>query len=117
MKEKKAKTGPPDKKKPEKEGNNVNEGYPLYPEEEDIYKQYLEEKNIDPEDISRKKEINAEEEREESIDDVLKTGNDLDVPGAELDDEQEEIGNEDEENNYYSLGGDEHNNLDEDNDV
>lgn len=35
-------------------------------------------------------------------------GEDLDVPGAELDDEQEEIGAEDEENNIYSLGGDRH---------
>jgi hypothetical protein len=34
------------------------------------------------------------------------TGEDLDVPGAELDDEDEAIGNEDEENNLYSLGGD-----------
>lgn len=42
------------------------------------------------------------------------TGNDLDVPGAELDDVQENIGSEDEENNYYSLGGDDHENLDED---
>lgn len=40
-------------------------------------------------------------------------GNDLDVPGAELDDANEDIGEEDEENNYYSLGGDEHNDLDE----
>lgn len=37
----------------------------------------------------------------------------LDLPGAELDDEQEILGEEDEENNYYSLGGDNHNNLDE----
>jgi hypothetical protein len=33
-------------------------------------------------------------------------GEDLDVPGAELDDDSEAIGAEDEENNYYSLGGD-----------
>lgn len=39
---------------------------------------------------------------------------DLDVPGAELDNENEIIGEEDEENNYYSLGGDNHNDLDED---
>ncbi len=38
----------------------------------------------------------------------------LDLPGSALDDEQEKIGAEDEENNYYSLGGDYHNNLDED---
>jgi len=31
---------------------------------------------------------------------------DMDVPGSELDDENESIGEEDEENNYYSLGGD-----------
>jgi hypothetical protein len=35
----------------------------------------------------------------------------LDVPGAELDDTSEILGNEDEENNYYSLGGDNHENL------
>lgn len=32
------------------------------------------------------------------------TASDLDVPGAELDDDQEDIGEEDEENNDYSLG-------------
>jgi hypothetical protein len=41
-------------------------------------------------------------------------GDDLDVPGAEDDDPNEEIGEEDEENNYYSLGGDAHENLEED---
>jgi hypothetical protein len=39
---------------------------------------------------------------------------DLDVPGAELDDREENIGEEDEENNYYSLGGDRHESLEED---
>ena len=32
------------------------------------------------------------------------TATDLDIPGAELDDANEEIGEEDEENNDYSLG-------------
>lgn len=41
-------------------------------------------------------------------------GSGLDVPGSELDDQQERIGSEDEENNYYSLGGDDHNDLEED---
>ncbi|WP_322550058.1 hypothetical protein [Flavobacterium psychraquaticum] len=41
-------------------------------------------------------------------------GSDLDVPGSELDDQQESVGSEDEENNYYSLGGDNHNDLEED---
>lgn len=35
-------------------------------------------------------------------------GDDLDVPGSELDDRNEAIGSEDEENNPYSLGGDSH---------
>lgn len=40
-------------------------------------------------------------------------GTGLDVPGSELDDAGEEIGEEDEENNYYSLGGDNHEDLEE----
>jgi hypothetical protein len=40
-------------------------------------------------------------------------GSDLDVPGAELDDELELTGDEDEENNYYSIGGDNHHELEE----
>lgn len=39
---------------------------------------------------------------------------DLDIPGSELDDENEELGEEDEENNYYSLGGDRHESQEED---
>lgn len=35
-----------------------------------------------------------------------KAGADLDVPGSEQDDANEDIGEEDEENNYYSLGAD-----------
>jgi hypothetical protein len=39
---------------------------------------------------------------------------DLDIPGSELDDAAEERGEEDEENNYYSLGGDRHEAQEED---
>lgn len=39
---------------------------------------------------------------------------DLDIPGSELDDADEERGEEDEENNYYSLGGDRHEAQEED---
>lgn len=39
---------------------------------------------------------------------------DLDIPGSELDDADENIGEEDEENNYYSLGGDRHEAQEED---
>ncbi len=40
--------------------------------------------------------------------DTAISGDDLDVPGSELDDADEAIGEEDEENNDYSLGGDNH---------
>jgi hypothetical protein len=41
-------------------------------------------------------------------------GEDLDVPGSEEDDAQEAVGSEDEENNSYSIGGDRHDDLEED---
>ena len=91
-------------------------GYPLYPDDEDIYSKCKEEENIDPEDISQTKEANDNNDEGNNEKDFVKdeSGGDLDVPGSELDDPQENIGNEDEENNYYSLGGDDHENLDED---
>jgi hypothetical protein len=88
--------------------------YPLYPDDEDIYNKSKEEDEIDPEDISKikKTEVDSSESEEDFEDN--ESGNELDIPGSELDDEQEMIGSEDEENNYYSLGGDDHNDLDED---
>ncbi len=47
------------------------------------------------------------------VDDVIQEV-DLDVPGSDLDDKEEDLGEEDEENNYYSIGGDRHENLEED---
>lgn len=41
------------------------------------------------------------------------SGGDLDVPGAELDDANEDIGAEDEENNIYSRGGGDNDNITE----
>ena len=93
--------------------------YKLYPENEDIYKKYKEEEELDPEDISKVKKSNWDDEVVSDIDFELSEavpGSDLDIPGSELDDELEMTGSEDEENNYYSLGGDDHNNLDEDKD-
>ena len=88
--------------------------YPLYPDDEDIYNKSKEEDEIDPEDISKikKTEVDSSESEEDFEDN--ESGNELDIPGSELDDEQEMIGSEDEENNYYSLGSDDHNDLDED---
>ncbi len=92
------------------------DGYPSYPANEDIYNKYVEEENINPEDVSKLKgpnQIDKNLHANEKDFDQNKSGDDLDVPGGELDDEEEFIGSEDEENNYYSLGGDNHNNLDE----
>ena len=100
-----------------KKGTIVLPGYPLYPASEDMFNKSKEEGNINPEDISKTKESSdnsgaGKRNEKDFIED--QSGSDLDVPGSELDDEQEKIGNEDEENNYYSLGGDDHNDLDED---
>lgn len=74
-----------------------------YPANEDIYNQDEELEDIDPDGISNERTLNINNTNEwkQNSD---KLGNDLDIPGAELDDEQEEIGSEDEENNYYSEG-------------
>ena len=88
------------------EGNNkkiVLPGYPTYPVGEDIYEQDKEDKEIDPEQITIEEEL-SENSQKDFDEDSLDSG--LDIPGSELDDEQEKIGSEDEENNYYSLGDD-----------
>jgi len=90
-----------------------------YPASEDIYNKSKEEENIDPENISKLKESNKKDPEGKKNQNNFSTdvsGNDLDVPGSELDDADENIGSEDEENNYYSLGGDEHSDLDENKD-
>jgi hypothetical protein len=100
-----------------KESNKDFPGYPVYPADEDIFSKSKEEESIDPEDISKTKSPNEDTKNEENNEKDFtddKTGGDLDIPGSELDDPQENIGNEDEENNYYSLGGDDHEDLDED---
>ncbi|OXA95545.1 hypothetical protein [Flavobacterium hercynium] len=74
-----------------------------YPSNEDIYNQEEKLEDIDPEGISGERTViqndNNDNEWKQNSD---KLGNDLDIPGAELDDQEEEIGSEDEENNYYS---------------
>jgi hypothetical protein len=99
------------------DGSKHFNGYPTYPANEDIYRKFKKEKNIDPEDVSKIKEpkesenLKVHNSRNVEADSL---GSDLDIPGSELDDNDEAIGSEDEENNYYSIGGDEHNDLDED---
>lgn len=97
----------------EKERIEELPGYPEYSEDEDIYSKGKEESDIDPEDIIRKKKTikHARIYSDDSEDD--ESGNDLDIPGSELDDDLEIIGSEDEENNYYSLSDDNIDDLDD----
>lgn len=73
-------------------------GYPEYSAADDIYHKGKEEGEIDPENVYGLKEADLDDaiEKDES-------GQNLDIPGSELDDDLEDIGSEDEENNYYSL--------------
>lgn len=91
-------------------------GYPPYPADQDIYFNAKKEASIKPDDISKTKTPNEStgigSRNEKDFNDDL-SGGDLDVPGSELDDEEEKIGSEDEENNSYSIGGDMHNDLEE----
>lgn len=92
------------------------EGYPSYPANEDIYKKFHQESEIDPEEISTNKGTDEKDESGNNIGnnpEMKRSGRNLDVPGSEMDDKQEDMGNEDEENNYYSIGGDGHSDLDE----
>ena len=114
MKAKNHKTNLPRQQKDPGENKDLS-GYPVYPASEDIYSKFTEEMDINPEDISKNKDFidNNRAYNENDFNNEV-SGNDLDVPGAELDDNQEDIGSEDEENNYYSLGGDDHKELEED---
>jgi hypothetical protein len=84
----------------------VNKSYPYYPEGHDIYLQGNLLTDVDPDNLKRNKVPNEEIRIKELDFDKVSLGDDLDVPGSELDDTQENVGSEDEENNYYSLGSD-----------
>ncbi len=77
---------------------------PVYEDKDDIYNR---EKEVPLKDEDNTGEIRSVDNNKGPVDD-------LDIPGAELDDSDEIIGEEDEENNYYSLGGDRHEDLEED---
>jgi hypothetical protein len=78
----------------------------LYPDKEDIYSR---EKKLSEDAVDGIEDGDGPLARQGS----KSPGDDLDVPGSELDDQDELVGEEDEENNYYSLGGDDHDDLDE----
>lgn len=68
---------------------------------------------LGPADGGLRMDMNEDEVLKQRREPVNFDGDELDIPGVELDDEQEGVGSEDEENNYYSLGGDRHENLEE----
>ena len=92
------------KKQTESFPENQKFPLPIYNKEDDIYNKEKEEHLEDEDQPVKRKSGKMDKD----------VGEDLDIPGAELDDANEKIGEEDEENNYYSLGGDNHDDLEED---
>ena len=121
--EKSLPTNIPAQDKDEAEKNGFP-GYPHYPASEDIFNN---EKEVDlnTEDLTKIKSTEDPNKIESREDEPEKrnekdfcedlTGEDLDVPGSKADEAKGNSGSEDEENNYYSLGGDNHNDLEDDN--
>lgn len=109
------------------ESGNVNHGAELPdPETQDLMddespQDELEESDITAEDIEAlgprdlSMDGGDDEELKHRTHPVDFSGDDLDVPGSEDDDEAENIGSEDEENNLYSLGGDRHEDAQDEN--
>jgi hypothetical protein len=79
---------------------------------DDIYNKLEQVEDVDPENIAQAVVL-YETQAADTLARKELAENELDVPGAELDDELEVTGGEDEENNYYSLGHDNHNKFDE----
>ncbi len=96
---------------------NEYPGYPQYPAADDLYNKGIKESDLDPEDVSKNKSTidTASTAWNEKNFEEDPTGDDLDVPGAEQDEQIVNSESEDEENKYYSLGGDDHTDLDESN--
>lgn len=76
-----------------------------YNSSEDIYNQ----------DDKLSLDIDGNIENSQNIEDDMEMN--LDVPGSDLDNSEEKIGSEDEENNYWSLGGENHEDLEQSEDI
>lgn len=87
-------------------------GYPVYPESEDALSGSHKKKVLPLDGELNESEATGHASKRPVPKQDLDS--DLDVPGSELDDAEEQVGEEDEENNYYSLGGDRHDDLEED---
>jgi hypothetical protein len=91
-----------------KEKINSYPGYPLYPVSDDIYSRFKKDELIDPEEAAEMQDsmdkakvyTRNEKDFDDDVSGRHSIGDDLDVPGSELDNQQENIGSEDEENNY-----------------
>ena len=82
-------------------------------EDNDLDIQMGTEADVDSDDLAALNSTDAEIGTPQNVsNEDLNT--DMDIPGTELDDADEELGEEDEENNYYSLGGDRHEAQEED---
>lgn len=87
--------------------DNPNNESDVTQEENDLLEQSVNSMNsFDDEEQARATLDNTDDEGEPLNEQNDASGNDLDVPGAEEDDHNEELGEEDEENNSYSLGAD-----------
>jgi hypothetical protein len=62
-----------------------------------------------PLQINNRRKLNEKDFEEDMA------GGDLDIPSSELDYAMEAIESEDEKNNHYGIGGDNHNDLEENN--
>jgi hypothetical protein len=101
---------------PAEKNNNNNAdlpGYPVYPASQDIYSKEEKVTNINPDDNSEITDVKSGTTWNEEDYDTTLSGDDLDVPGSEIEGNEDAPGKEDEENSYYSIGGDDHDDLDE----
>jgi hypothetical protein len=96
------------------ENNVFYMGYPTFPFEQNVAQKLQEEINVASLNAMSfqglDKNLKKLNEQNQSGD---CNGNDMDIPETELDNTDEAMGSEDEENNHYSLGGDNHNDLGE----
>lgn len=72
-------------------------------EERKLLAQTERQTNAETEDLKKLSLDSIDDNTDAELGDPEDMGADLDVPGSELDDDNEEIGEEDEENNSYSL--------------
>jgi hypothetical protein len=96
--------------KPGKDKEEQFPGYPSHPPGEDIYKHEEKVGRIDADEdglITHTGKLVTENANDET------SIAGLDVPGADLDADKEALGQGDEENQYFSLGGENHEGLEE----